>query len=174
MILNELNKHFTKFDIRVIQEDDLEDLYRLQLSNSSYFSLTQENKVTFNDCIRGTKTLPPNTIIDQKYYLGFFRGRKLEVIIDFITDYPEKHIIWIGLLMVDGKLKRQGLGTSVIEAMKIITFKLNYLSLQLGVIEPNKKALEFWNAMGFVEFRRSKTIENDKLGPDVIVLKFTL
>lgn len=29
---------------------------------------------------------------------------------DIIIDYPDKGIAWIGLLMVDGNLRRRGLG----------------------------------------------------------------
>ncbi len=46
--------------------------------------------------------------------------------------------------------------------------------MQLAVIESNEKALEFWSDMGFEEIRRSKTIEDDKTGIDVIVMEQAL
>lgn len=174
MIIEELSKRLVDYDIRKITGDDYEDLYNLQLTNPDYFSYMQEHEVTVEECIKGTKALPPNTSLNQKFYMGFYSEDKLEIIMDLIVDYPDKGIVWIGLLMVDAKLKRRGLGREVMLALIKLLLSNSFYSIQLGVIESNYSALSFWNSLNFNEIRRSNIVDNEESNIEVIVMEYIL
>jgi len=108
------------------------------------------------------------------FILQLSKETELQIIMDIIMDYPNKGVAWLGLLMIDGNLKRMGLGRKVIEALMVELKSNDILSLQLGVIDGNKDAHSFWKSMKFTEIRRSKMVEEDDLGIDVIVMERTV
>jgi|LGOV01.1.fsa_nt_gb N-acetylglutamate synthase-like GNAT family acetyltransferase len=174
MILKGLEKRLVKYDIRKVTECDFEDVYNLQLTNPEYFSSMQEHEVTLEECIEGTRALPPGTDAEQKFFIIFYKETKLQIIMDIIMDYPDKSVAWLGLLMIDGNLKRMGLGRKVIEASMVELKSNGIKSVQLGVIEGNKDAHSFWKSMKFTEIRRSKMVEEDDSVINVIVMERTV
>lgn len=172
MVVFEINKRLTEFEVVQIEEKHFNDLYKLQLTNPKYFSNMQDHEVTFEECINGTSVLPPNIEMDQKYYLGFYRNDKLNVIADIITGFPKDNVVWIGLLMVDSSLKRKGLGRKTLNAIIEVTSSLGYESLQIGVLENNSNALEFWKAMNFKEIRRN--LYDKEKNINVVVMELVL
>lgn len=67
--------------------------------------------------------------------------------------YPvhEAHIVEIG---VDEKAQGKGVGTALMEAVKAAAKARGCRSVQLDVWEFNKSALQFYEKLGFVTFRR--------------------
>ena len=134
----------------------------------------QEHEVTMEECIKGTEALPPETSMNQKFYMGFYRDDRLEIIMDLTVDYQDKGIVWLGLLMVDGNLKRRGLGRVVVLALIKMLLSNGFYSIQLGVIESNYSALSFWNSLNFNEIRRSTMVDDEESNIGVVVMEFTL
>lgn len=171
MLFKGLEKRLVNYDIRKVTENDFTDVYNLQLTNPEYFSSMQGHEVTIQECIEGTRALPPGMGAEKKFYLGFYKETKLQIIMDFIMDYPNKGVAWIGLFMVDGNLKRMGLGQKVIEALMVELKSMDIKSVQLGIIEGNKVADSFWKSMKFKEIRIGKMLKEEDSDHNVLVME---
>ena len=52
--------------------------------------------------------LPNNIDIKDKYYVGYFKNEKLIAVLDLIDGYPKKDIVFIGFLMIDISIQKNG------------------------------------------------------------------
>ena len=85
MFIDELKRMLKNYEIVRVEYKHFNDLYKLQLTYPEYFSTMQKHEVTLEECIEGTKVLPPKTKKNQKHYLGFYKDNKLHAISDIIT-----------------------------------------------------------------------------------------
>lgn len=170
MILEDLRMYMPEYEIKKISDNEYEDLHKLQKTNPNYFSCMQDHEVTMEESIHDTKKLPPDTSEDQKFYIGIFKNGKLEVIMDYIVNYPDIGTIWVGLLMIDGRLKGKGLGKKVMKNFFRALKDKGFRTIQLGVIEMNKEGLPFWLSLDFCEIRRCKLSGEEKFDINVIVM----
>jgi GNAT superfamily N-acetyltransferase len=171
MIVDYLKNILPEYEIKKITEDMYKVLYDLYKTNTEYFSYFGEHDMTLEDCVRDTHSLPPNTNVDQKFYIGFFRNNKLELIIDFYINFPEYNVIWIGLFMINGNLQRKGYGKYIINSFIQASKENGYLSIQLGVIEDNKEGLSFWKSFKFNEIRQKMMKEENNKKINYLVLE---
>jgi ribosomal protein S18 acetylase RimI-like enzyme len=56
---------------------------------------------------------------------------------------------WIGLLLIDGRVRRRGYGRAVAEALAQRMREAGATAVRLGVLEDNDAALRFWAALGY-------------------------
>lgn len=89
------------------------------------------------------------------------RDNELILIIDFIVDFPEEGVLWIGLFMLNTSYKRKGIGMEILGAFFNVSKLTGYQHVQLGVYDDNFPAVAFWERNGFAEFRQTQ-INNDK------------
>lgn len=174
MILEDLKLKMNNYEIKKITEKEYIEIHELHKSNPEYFSLLQDHEVTLEESINDVNELPPNTNSNQKFYIGFYREGKLEMVMDYIEEFPQEKIVWIGLLMVDGKRRRKGIGRSMMNSFFEILIKNDFTSIQLGVIDANTKAESFWESLGFNEIRRSSIIGDSKCKLNIIVMEKVL
>ena len=40
--------------------------------------------------------IPPNVVIERKYYVGFYDANKLLAVLDLIDGYPDRNLVFIG------------------------------------------------------------------------------
>lgn len=128
----------------------------------------------FEESIEDIKALPPNTGYESKFYIGFYKNGILEAVMDYIEGYPSSEIIWIGLFMVDGSLKRKGIGKNLINGFLNSVSSSQFTKVQLGVIDLNVKAISFWRTFGFDEIRRSAISHEDGSNIDILVMEKSL
>jgi GNAT superfamily N-acetyltransferase len=117
---------------------------------------------------------PPGRTLEDKFSIGIHEpDGSLNAYLDILRGYPAANEWWIGLLMLDLKVRANGLGTHIFRAAQ------NWVSLQggdaiyLAVLEENKRAERFWWRQGFAELRRqAHTSETGSKKSQVIVMKY--
>ncbi len=160
MVLTTLKRRLKNYQIKEITEADYAALHALHLSNENYNAFFDDQPISLESCIAGTKALPPNTTADQKFYIGFYRDGQLVAVVDYIERYPNDKTVWLGLLMVAEYLQRRGIGYSIIEQLLDAVKANGFSSVQLGVIVENHGALAFWQAVGFSEIDRRRNLDD--------------
>ncbi len=173
-LLNEIRKRFETYEVRVIGEKDYLDVFHLHQSQPEFHALSNSEDVTLEYCIHDITMCPQDISRDRKYYLGFYKDQQLEAVVDLLVDYPERHTMWIGLLMIDSKLKGRGLGTLIVKRLIIAFRHLSFNAIQLGVIQKNIPGLHFWKSLRFTDFRYT-TIPDDQAKPiDLVVMRLQI
>jgi len=96
--------------------------------------------------------LPPGKHIDDKFVLGVFDNTKMLIaVIELIRDYKIPGEWTLGLLLLDKQHREAGLGGQLHEFTKTFITQKGGHTIRLGVVEENKKALGFWQKMGYTE-----------------------
>jgi GNAT superfamily N-acetyltransferase len=92
----------------------------------------------------------------NKIFLGVTeRGRSdLVGALDAFRDYPTPGSWYIGLLLLDPRTRRAGLGAQILEEFALFAGRSGARELQLNVVEQNTLAHAFWIRHGFQEVRR--------------------
>jgi GNAT superfamily N-acetyltransferase len=99
--------------------------------------------------------LPPGWEPKDKQVFGCFNEHNLLVaVIDILANYPDKGEWIIGLLMIDPKERRQGLGRLLHEFIKDYVLNNKAHKLRIGVVLENTKAYSFWKSLGYYEIKR--------------------
>ena len=95
--------------------------------------------------------------------------------LELFRNYPTDGEWWIGLLMLDPKVRRRGLGSRIFHAASFCAASNGAQALQLAVLESDPAAQNFWRRMGF-EFvrRRSYESQSQKKMHAVTVLRHAL
>jgi len=132
-----------KYAVREISEEMLDEVLKLAKSNSMYFEYYPP-MATIESLKEDLKALPPHTTIDNKYFLGYYQDNKLIAIIDLITGYPSVDSVFIGWFMVDDQHSKQGIGTSIINELKIYLKTKNFKEIRLAFVKNNPQAAHFW------------------------------
>ena len=138
-----------RYHVRKLLEKDVPDIYRLCDGNSMYYEYCPPF-VTEKSIKEDMVTLPPNTTIDDKHYVGFYDDNKLIAIMDLINDYPEDHIVFIGFFMTDTIIQGKGIGSNIILELCSYLKSQNYHSVQLAWVKGNLQAEHFWLKNEFI------------------------
>ena len=171
MILKDLQELLPDFKIKKIEKEDYDNLYNLELSNLDFFLCTQGRANTYEESVKDTVNLPPNTTQDQKFFICFYDNDKLIAIMDYIEHYPCKGIVWIGLFMIDNAIKRKKLGTKIITEFIKALKKNGIHKLQLGCADTNNVGLHFWKSFDMYELRRAVLKDDNRPDCNIIVFE---
>lgn len=95
-------------------------------------------------------TLPDNIDIKDKYYVGYFKNEKLIAVLDLIDGYPKKDIVFIGFLMINISVQKNGVGSAIVNELIDYLTTLKYKEVRLGWINGNLQADTFGLRMVFV------------------------
>lgn len=140
----------TKYIVKKLNENNIDEVYNLCKENKEYYEYCPP-MVTKETIVDEYNALPPDKCLDDKYYLGYYDENKLIAILDFIDNYPEDKIGYIGLFMVDINLQSKGIGTIIINELTDYLKSINYKKIRLAWIVNNNKAENFWIKNGFQE-----------------------
>lgn len=152
---SKLTRLENNYSIRIL---DIEDEYIIQhLCERSidYFEIVEgrhpEKKAGLDILI----DLPPGWEPKDKQVFGCFNENNLLVaVIDILANYPDKGEWIIGLLLIDPKERRQGLGKLLHKFIKDYALMSMADKLRIGVVEENAKAYAFWKDLGYHEVKR--------------------
>lgn len=163
MILEDLQKKIPQYNIKVITEDIIEDVFKVMRSNGYYYSKIQQHDVTREECITDIKAVPPGIDYSKKTYIAFYEENKCIALVDFIEGYPNKQTGYLGLLMLDETLHRHGIGKKILENLLSVIKVEGFQYMELACYECNERGITFWNKMGFKEIRRSNRETDGKI-----------
>jgi len=141
-------ENFIDYKIVKIEDSNIGQVFNLCKQNKKYYEYLQE-KASLDGVKSIINELPPNTTIDKKYFVGFYKANRLVAILDLIDGYPDENNAFIGLFMIDVNCQGKGVGQDIIKNILNSLKNNNYSGVGLGVIDKNKEALSFWKKMGF-------------------------
>jgi GNAT superfamily N-acetyltransferase len=116
--------------------------------------------------------LPPSKDYQSKFVLGFYLNEELVGCADIIRGYPDAETAMIGLLLINEKYQRNGLGLQFYEDIETLCKTWPEISrARIGVIETNAEVLPFWKKLGFKETGHRVPFEHGSVKCDNIVLE---
>ena len=144
-------KDFSKrYTIRTIMPSDVAQVFSLCKGNELYYKYCTPF-VTEQSIINDLEALPEGKDIADKYYVGFFDGKRLVAVMDLIDKYPNEATVFIGFFMLDVSVQHQGVGTSIIQELLQYLRSHLYRYVRLGWVKGNLQSESFWHKIGFVE-----------------------
>jgi GNAT superfamily N-acetyltransferase len=119
--------------------------------------------------------LPEGKAYEDKLVLGVHDpGGFLIGVFDVIRDYPVAGTWLIGLLLLDPKYRRQGLGRRLFEGFARWSETMGASVIRIGVAEHNPDALRFWTRLGFHELERTEPRKFGNREGRVVVMRLDL
>ena len=134
-------KHITKEDIPV--------LYDFCKANQTYYSY-MKMQPTPENLEEDITALPPGKSLEDKYFVGFWEGERLNAILDLICGYPDEHTVYIGWFMLEKDCQKKGLGSALITEILSYLKDQGVRSVQLACLKENREGLAFWQKNGFM------------------------
>lgn len=119
-------------------------------NNKEYYHLTDghdANRDICEDTICGFTSYNAHNI-------GISQSGEAVSFLNILVGYPDADTLYIGLLLVDDRFKRQSVGTSVVKALITLAAECKFKNLRLSVQENNINGLNFWKKLGFYEINR--------------------
>jgi len=138
------------YSIKTLSEENKQEIFSLIKNCSDYYVIVngiEADSTDIDDILYG---LPVGRTYEDKIVLGLFnREDKLTALIDILKNYPVQNCWWIGLLLIKVSERGRGLGRIIFNNLKDFVIENSGLEIQLGVVEENEKALNFWQKLGF-------------------------
>ncbi|MDP2012553.1 MAG: GNAT family N-acetyltransferase [Phenylobacterium sp.] len=94
---------------------------------------------------------PPDHPLRDKFVIGAWTDRGLTATVELLRDFPERHVWYLGLLLVAPEARGQRLGERILAAVKSWIISQDGRAVRLIVQDQNPAALRFWLAQGFVQ-----------------------
>lgn len=139
----------SSFHVRKLNAKDIEKIYSLSVGNRIFYEF-HPPFVTRDSIQEDMDALPPGKAYEDKFYIGFFSEDNLVAMMDLIRDFPEKHIAFIGLFMMDQQYQGRGIGSKIIGECVGRLRKFGFHAVRIGVDKENPQSFAFWQKNGFV------------------------
>ena len=153
------NIGFSGFSIKLLDEADISDLYRLCVSNPRYYGYMKCEPD--EETLKGELTaLPPGKTLKDKFFCGIYDGDRMTAILDLSIGYPSAETAFIGWFMVDGALQGKGIGRRLIAKLCDSLKDSGFKQIRLGCIEENAEGRRFWEKNGFTYTGAQYSTEN--------------
>lgn len=104
-------------------------------------------------CLRDMSIVPGKKTLENKYYVGFYRGETLAAMMDLIDGYPEDDIAFVGFFMMDISLQGAGAGTKIISRLCAELKNQGFGRVRLGIDKGNPQSTHFWRKNSFQVIR---------------------
>ena len=85
----------------------------------------------------------------QKITFGIYKKKELIGFSDILIGYPDKHTIYIGLLLFKEKYQGKGYGKAFIKELFTLCKALGFTVVKAAIIDANIEVKDFWIKMGF-------------------------
>lgn len=142
----------------------------IYLKNDYYFSKISDASQNISNIEEDIETIPNGVQKNQKNYRLISFNNEILGVVDYLTDYPEKDTILIGLLIIKNNKQKQGLGTKIFRYLENSFKNKNFLKIRIGVLVDNQIGLSFWKKQNFKEIER-KFLKFEKSEKEVIVME---
>lgn len=99
--------------------------------------------------------LPEGSSYEDKALIGVFAPTGTLIgVMDAVRNAPEPGEWWLGALLLDPEWRNRGLGARLYHAFEWWAGAMGAQGVHLSVVEPNMRALKFWQRLGFGEIER--------------------
>ena len=142
----------------------------IYLKNDYYFSKISDASQNISNIEEDIEAIPNGVHKNQKNYKLISFNDEILGVVDYLTDYPEKDTILIGLLIIKNDKQKQGLGTKIFRYLENSFKNKNFLKIRIGVLVDNQIGLSFWKKQNFKEIER-KFLKFEKSEKEVIVME---
>ena len=135
--------------VRVMDDSDADVILSLCRGNTLYYhycNAEPSKSLIINDL----HITPSGVDISDKYYVGFYDGKKLIAIMDIIDGYPESEMAFIGFFMVDAAYQGKQIGSGIIQNVCTYMKKNGKTTIRLAIDKNNPQSTYFWKKNGFV------------------------
>ena len=140
------------------------------LENNYYFSKISDNPLSISNVEEDIEVIPNGVQKNQKNYRLISFNDEILGGVDFLSDYPEKDTILIGLFIIKNDKQKQGLGTKIFRYLENLFKDKKFLKIRIGVLVDNEIGLSFWKKQNFKEIER-KFLKFEKSEKEVIVME---
>lgn len=152
-----IEKAANTYQVRRLDERDVDAVLALCEGNRLFYQY-HPPMATRESILTDMAALPPGKRMEDKAYVGFFEDGKLAAVLDWISGYPAKEIVWIGLFMVSTEKQGKGVGSRIIRGFMESLKAVGYREIQLGVDRGNPQSFVFWKKNGFEVLREDAYI----------------
>ena len=142
----------------------------IYLENNYYFSKISDNPLSISNVEEDIEVIPNGVQKNQKNYRLISFNDEILGVVDFLSDYPEKDTILIGLFIIKNDKQKQGLGTKIFRYLEKSFKNKKFLKIRIGVLVDNEIGLSFWKKQNFKEIER-KFLKFEKSEKEVIVME---
>lgn len=142
----------------------------IYLKNDYYFSKISDASQNISNIEEDIETIPDGVHKNQKNYKLISFNDEILGVVDYLTDYPEKDTILIGLLIIKNNRQKEGIGTKIFRYLENSFKNKNFLKIRIGVLVDNQIGLSFWKKQNFKEIER-KFLKFEKSEKEVIVME---
>jgi predicted GNAT family N-acyltransferase len=133
-------------------QPEFRELCQFLCSDQLYWLQTQVAAITPSGAAGVLSALPPSAKPDQKHLWSLRIEGRLVGCLDVLRQWPARHTLSIGLLMIDPQLRRQGIGDAALAHLRDRTRAwAGIRRWRVAVVQSQRDALRFWHAAGFVE-----------------------
>ncbi|MES3037529.1 MAG: GNAT family N-acetyltransferase [Bdellovibrionota bacterium] len=121
------------------------------------------------------ESLPQGVSADKKRTFVLISEKGVSAYYEYLVDFPESEICYLGLLLIPEKFQRQGLGRqamSIIERQFRIVHKAR--KIKLAYVACNGTVGEFWEKMGFTECAPRQPYEHGDIHSEYVFMEKNL
>ena len=142
----------------------------IYLKNGYYFSKISDASQNISNIEEDIETIPDGVHKNQKNYKLISFNDEILGVVDYLTHYPEKNTVLIGLLIIKNNRQKEGIGTKIFKYLENSFKNKNFLKIRIGVLVDNQIGLSFWKKQNFKEIER-KFLKFEKSEKEVIVME---
>ena len=154
-----------------VNNDELKnEVLNIYLENNYYFSKISDNPLSISNVEEDIEAIPNGVQKNQKNYSLISFNDEILGVVDYLSDYPEKDTILIGLFIIKNDKQKQGLGTKIFRYLENLFKDKKFLKIRIGVLVDNEIGLSFWKKQNFKEIER-KFLKFEKSKKEVIVME---
>ena len=154
-----------------VNNDELKnEVLNVYLENNYYFSKISDNPPSISNVEEDIEVIPNGVQKNQKNYRLISFNDEILGVVDYLSDYPEKDTILIGLFIIKNDKQKQGLGTKIFRYLEKLFKNKKFLKIRIGVLANNEIGLSFWKKQNFKEIER-KFLKFEKSKKEVIVME---
>jgi ribosomal protein S18 acetylase RimI-like enzyme len=124
-------------------------LQRLFERCPAHFETETGRQARPDEAVRTLEELPAGKARADKMFLALVQRDEVVGAVDLVHGFRREREAYLGLLLLDPAVRRQGLGRDVMAALERHLVGRGFDSLRLAVSEQNEVGRRFWNATGF-------------------------
>jgi RimJ/RimL family protein N-acetyltransferase len=159
---------------RSLTPDDAPAVQALFDRCSDFYLLSEGAPAKPSYALEEITSRAPNKTADETCCWGLELGAEVVGFIHLTLNYPKPDEWWLGFLLLDPRVRREGLGAEAHAAMIAFAVANGAKVMWLGVLEQNAPARRFWTRMGYVERERQQWTAPTGLESTILLMSMPL